>query len=41
MLPAGQRIRLQIWRDRKTYAVDAIVGDWSTVKAKLKQTSAK
>jgi serine protease Do len=29
MLPAGQRVRLQVWRERQTVAVDAEVGDWS------------
>jgi S1-C subfamily serine protease len=28
-LPAGQRIRLQIWRERRTVLLDAVVGDWS------------
>jgi S1-C subfamily serine protease len=27
--PAGQGVRLQVWRDRRTVAVDAVVGDWS------------
>ena len=29
-LPAGQKVRLQVWRDRKTTALDATVGDWSS-----------
>jgi len=29
MLPAGQRVRLQVWRERQTVPVDAEVGDWS------------
>jgi S1-C subfamily serine protease len=28
-LSAGQRIRLQVWRERKPLALDAVVGDWS------------
>jgi S1-C subfamily serine protease len=28
-MPAGQRIRLQVWRDRKAIALDAVVGDWA------------
>jgi S1-C subfamily serine protease len=28
-MPAGQRIRLQVWRERKAIALDAVVGDWA------------
>ena len=28
-LPAGQHIRLQVWRDRKLIVIDAVVGDWT------------
>ena len=35
-LPAGQRIRLQVWRDRKTINLDAIVGDWTKAQARFK-----
>ncbi len=34
-LPADQRVRLQVWRDRKTIAVDATVEDWARAKARL------
>jgi S1-C subfamily serine protease len=34
-LPVGQKVRLQVWRDRKTVALDAEVGDWSKGKASL------
>jgi S1-C subfamily serine protease len=27
-LPAGQRIRMQVWRDRSLLTLDAVVGDW-------------
>ncbi|HKI36412.1 MAG TPA: trypsin-like peptidase domain-containing protein [Gemmataceae bacterium] len=27
--PAGQKVRLQVWRDKRTMALDAVVGDWS------------
>ncbi len=27
--PAGQKIRLQVWRDRRTVSLDAVIGDWS------------
>jgi S1-C subfamily serine protease len=28
-LPAGQKVQLQVWRERKTMPLDAVVGDWS------------
>jgi S1-C subfamily serine protease len=27
--PAGQKVRLQVWRDKRTVSLDAVVGDWS------------
>lgn len=35
-LPADQRIRMQIWRDRKTIAAEATVEDWARAKARLR-----
>lgn len=35
-LPADQRIRLLVWRDRKTVTVDATVEDWARAKARLR-----
>ena len=35
-MPPGQRIRLEVWRDRKTLYLDAVVGDWAQGQAKLK-----
>jgi S1-C subfamily serine protease len=35
-LPAGQRIRLQVWRDRTTVALDAVVGDWSKAQSRFR-----
>jgi S1-C subfamily serine protease len=35
-LPAGQRVRLQIWRERKLIAAEAVVGDWSKVQARFR-----
>jgi hypothetical protein len=29
-LPAGQRIHLKVWRDRRAIAMEAVVGDWAT-----------
>ena len=34
-LPAGQRIRMQVWRDRSTLTLDAIVGDWSKAQTRF------
>src|SRR6516165_3819467 len=28
-LPAGQRVWLEVWRDRKLARLEAVVGDWS------------
>ena len=35
-LPAGQRIRMQVWRDRSTITLDAVVGDWSKAQNRFK-----
>jgi len=35
-LPAGQHIRLQVWRDRKSIILDAVVGDWTQGQARLR-----
>jgi S1-C subfamily serine protease len=35
-LPAGQKVKLQIWRDRKTLVVEAAVGDWSKANARFR-----
>ena len=35
-LPAGRRVRLQVWRDRKAMVVDAVVGDWTQGQARLR-----
>jgi serine protease Do len=28
-LPSGQRVRLQVWRERRQVALEAVVGDWN------------
>jgi S1-C subfamily serine protease len=28
-LPAGQRVRLKIWRDQRPISIEAVVGDWA------------
>jgi S1-C subfamily serine protease len=35
-LPAGQRVRLRVWRDRRPLTVEAVVGDWSAGQARLR-----
>lgn len=35
-MPAGQRVRLQIWRDGRTMTADAVVGDWAQAQTVLK-----
>jgi S1-C subfamily serine protease len=37
-LPARQRIRLQIWRDRKPLTLEAVVGDWSREQGRFRTT---
>src|SRR5438132_2904838 len=34
--PDGQKVRLQLWRDRKMMAVEATVGDWSRAQNRFK-----
>ncbi len=36
MLPAGQRVRLQVWRDRRTQSLDAVVGDWAQGQSRFR-----
>jgi len=36
-LPAGQRVRLQIWRERHNAEVNAQVGDWGKAQSRLRQ----
>lgn len=33
---AGERVELQIWRDRKRMTVSAVIGDWARGKARFK-----
>jgi S1-C subfamily serine protease len=37
-LGAGQRVRLQVWRDRRTITLEATVGDWAQGQARLRPT---
>src|SRR5206468_2853066 len=35
-LSAVQRIRMQVWRDRSTTTLDAVVGDWAKAQARFR-----
>jgi S1-C subfamily serine protease len=35
-LPAGQRVRLQVWRDRTVISLDATVGNWAGAQSRFK-----
>ena len=35
-LPAGQRIRMQVWRDRRVATYDAIIGDWQEAQSRFR-----
>ena len=35
-LPPGQKIRLQVWRERKTAQVEVTVGDWSRAQSRFR-----
>jgi serine protease Do len=38
-LPAGQRVKLQLWRDRKVQAIDAVVGDWAKAQSRMRASN--
>ncbi|OAI51383.1 serine endoprotease [Planctomycetaceae bacterium SCGC AG-212-F19] len=35
-LPAGRKIRLQVWRDRQLVTVEAVIGDWSRAQGRFR-----
>ncbi len=35
-LPPGQRVRLQVWRERRAVTVEAVVGDWSKEQGRFR-----
>jgi serine protease Do len=41
MMPVGQKVRLQVWRERKEIAIEAVVGDWSVGKNHLGQSQTR
>jgi S1-C subfamily serine protease len=38
-LPAGQRVRLLVWRDRRTVSLEATVGDWTAAQTRFRSGS--
>ena len=35
-LPAGQRVRLQVWRERRVQTLDAVIGDWAAAQVRFR-----
>jgi S1-C subfamily serine protease len=35
-LPPGQRVRLEVWRERGVVTLEAIIGDWSKAQGRFK-----
>ena len=40
-LQAGQRIRLQVWRERRMVTLEAVVGDWNAAQARFQRDKDK
>jgi len=40
MLPVGQRVKLNVWRERQTVALDAVVGDWTQAQTRFRTAAA-
>jgi S1-C subfamily serine protease len=38
-MPAGQKVRMQVWRDRRPLTLDAVVGDWSQGRGRLRTSA--
>jgi serine protease Do len=36
MLPVGQRVKLNVWRDRQALALEAVVGDWAQAQSRFR-----
>jgi S1-C subfamily serine protease len=36
-LPPGQRVQLQVWRDRKLLTLEAVIGDWGRAQSRFRQ----
>ena len=37
-IPAGQKVKLQVWREKKTMTMEAVIGDWSKNQSRFKAT---
>ena len=40
-MPAGRRIRLNVWRERRALTLEATVGDWTSAQARFKRDKDK
>ena len=40
-LPAGRRVRLNVWRERRPLMIEAVIGDWNTAQARFKRDKDK
>ena len=36
-MPAGRKVRLQVWRERRQVPMEAVVGDWSQGQDRLRE----
>ncbi len=36
-LPAGRRVRLQVWRERRLLSIEAVIGDWNAAQARFQR----
>jgi S1-C subfamily serine protease len=34
-LPIGRRVRMSVWRDRRTMTIEAVIGDWTAAQARF------
>jgi S1-C subfamily serine protease len=41
MLPVGQRVKLNVWRDRQAVALDAVVGDWAQAQSRFRTAASQ
>ncbi len=40
-LPVGQRVRLNVWRQRRSLSIDAVVGDWAAAQTRFQRDKDK
>jgi S1-C subfamily serine protease len=41
MLPVGQRVKLNVWRERQAVALDAVVGDWAQAQSRFRTAASQ